>query len=127
MPDFPPMSPLTKSHYNCWLLFDISVGLKKETLTTIVIDLATQLGLHKNVTDVMQTMQNSRMGIYEYLEHQSDKILLRELTRNEIIPCICPAGYQGKCKGELWFVRILPPAFGLFDYSVVFTTPSCID
>ena len=123
MPDFPPMSPLTKSYFCCWLLFDISVGLDKETLTTIIIDLAKQLGLHKDVTDVMQLMQDSRMGIYEFLGHQDDKILLRELISNEVMPCICPAGYQGKYKGELWFVRILPPALGLFDYSVVFTTP----
>lgn len=53
IPGYPPLSPLTKSHYNCWLLFDVSVGLNKETLTTIVIDLANQLGLHKNITDVM--------------------------------------------------------------------------
>ena len=123
IPDFPPISPLTKSHFNCWLLFDISVGLNKETLTTIVIDLAKQLGLNKEITHVMQTMQDSRMGIYEYLGHQDDKILLRELTSSEIIPCISPAGYQGKYKGELWFVRILPPVLGRFDYSVVFTTP----
>ena len=123
MPDFPPMSPLTTSYFNCWLMFDISVGLNKETLTTIVIDLANQLGLHKDVTDVMQIMQDSRMGIYEYQGHQGDKILLRELTGNNVLPCICPAGYQGTSKGELWFVRILPPTFGLFDYSVVFTTP----
>lgn len=68
-------------------------------------------------------MQASRMGIYEHLGHDSGKILLRELTRSEVITCICPAGYQGKHKGELWFVRVLPPVFGLFDYSVVFTTP----
>ena len=123
MPDFPPMSPLTKSYFSCWLLFDISVGLNKESLTTIIIDLANQLGLNKDVTDVMQIMQDSRMGIYEFLGHQDDKILLRELISNEVIPCICPAGYQGKYNGELWFVRILPPALGLFDYSVVFTTP----
>ncbi len=123
MPGFPPKSPLTASYFNCWLLFDIKVGLKQETLTTIIIDLANQLSLDKEVRDVMQIMQDSRMGIYEYLGKQNDKVLLREITSNEVITCICPAAYQGKYEGELWFVRIFPPVFGLFDYSIVFTTP----
>lgn len=123
VPGSPPMSPLTSSVFACWLLFDISVGLNKETLTTIVIDLAHQLGLNKKTKEVMQTMQDSRMGIYEYLGNQDDRILLKKLTGNEVISCICPAGYQGKFKGELWFARIFPPLWGLFDYSVVFTTP----
>ncbi|MGZ8236460.1 MAG: hypothetical protein ACXWTY_01130 [Methylobacter sp.] len=117
------MSPLTKSYFNCWLLFDITAGLNKETLTTIIIDLANQFGLHKDMLEVMQTMQDSRIGIYEFVGRQGDKILLRELSGNEVIPCICPAGYLGKQQGELWFVRILPPVLAPFDYSVIFTTP----
>jgi len=123
VPSSPPMSPLTKSYFNCWLLFDITAGLNKETLTTIIIDLANQLGLHKAMLEVMQTMQDSRMGIYELMGRQGDKILLRELTGNAVIPCICPAGYRGTHQGELWFVRILPPVLAPFDYSVIFTTP----
>ncbi len=123
VPSSPPMSPLTKSYFNCWLLFDITAGLNKETLTTIIIDLANQLGLHKDMLEVMQTMQDSRMGIYEFMGRKGNKILLRELTGNAVIPCICPAGYLGKQQGELWFVRILPPVLAPFDYSVIFTTP----
>ena len=123
VPDGPPMSPLTKSYFNCWLLFDITAGLHKETFTTIVIDLANQFGLDKAMLEVMQTMQDSRMGIYEFMGRQGDKILLKELTGNEVIPCICPAGYRGKQQGELWFVRILPPVLAPFAYSVIFTTP----
>ena len=28
VPSSPPMSPLTKSYFNCWLLFDITAGLR---------------------------------------------------------------------------------------------------
>ena len=122
-PGGPPMSPLTNSYFNCWLLFDVAVGLQKETLTTIIIDLAKQLGLHQKMVEVFQHMQNSRMGIYEYLGNEDGKVLLKELTKDEVIPCICPAGHQGQHKGELWFVRLLPPVFELFDYNLVFTTP----
>jgi hypothetical protein len=123
VPSGPPMSPLTKSYFNCWLLFDITAGLHKETFTTIIIDLANQFGLHKAMLEVMQTMQDSRMGIYEFMGRQGDKILLRELTGNAVIPCICPAGYRGTQQDELWFVRILPSVLAPYDYNVIFTTP----
>jgi len=122
-PGGPPMSPLTDSYFTCWLMFDVAVGLQKETLATIIIDLAKQLGLHQQMVEIFQLMQNSRMGIYEYIGNKDDKVLLKELTGDEVITCICPAGYNGQHKGELWFARILPPVFGLFDYSLVFTTP----
>jgi hypothetical protein len=123
VPSSPPMSPLTKSYFSCWLLFDMSIGLDKETLATIIIDLAKPLGLHPTTVGVMQVMQDSRMGIYELMGRQGNKILLRELTGNEVVACICPAGYRGKQPGELWLVRVLPPVLAPFDYSVIFTTP----
>ena len=104
-------------------MFDITAGLHKETFTTIIIDLANQFGLHKAMLEVMQTMQDSRMGLYEFMGRQADKIFLRELMGTEVIPCICPAGYRGTQQGELWFVRILPPVLAPFAYRVIFTTP----
>jgi hypothetical protein len=44
----PPMSPLTTSYFNCWLLFDLKFGLDQETLTTLIIDLQRHLGLAYN-------------------------------------------------------------------------------
>lgn len=38
MPQGPPMSPVTKSFYTCWFAFDMKVGVKKETVTSIMID-----------------------------------------------------------------------------------------
>lgn len=123
IPQGPPISPLTVSYFNGWLLFDLSIGINKETLTTIIIDLANQFGLDKQTIEVMNTLQHSRMGIYEFMGQQNNKVLLRELTGNDTIVCLCPSGYQGSNPGELWFARVLPPAMGLFDYSLVFTTP----
>jgi hypothetical protein len=64
MPSGPPMSPLTTSYFNCWLLFDLKVGLDQETLTTLIVDLQRHFGLDKNTLAVMQSMQESRMGVY---------------------------------------------------------------
>jgi len=123
MPGGPPMSPLTTSYFNCWLLFDLAIGLDKETLTTIVLDLSHLLGLNQQMVEVMQAMQQSRMGIYEFMGRNHDRVLLKEIGQEDIIECLCPAGYQGNRLGELWFARVLPPLFGMFNYSMVFTTP----
>lgn len=123
IPSSPPMSPLTKSYFSCWLLFDMSIGLDKETLATIIIDLAKPLGLHPSMVGVMQVMQDSRMGIYEFMGRQGNHVLLKELTGHTVIPCFCPAGYKGAQPGELWLARVLPPVLESFDYSVIFTTP----
>jgi len=105
VPSNPPMSPLTKSYFNCWLLFDITAGLNKETLTTIIIDLANQLGIHKAMIEVMQTMQDSRMGIYEFMGRQGNKILLRELRACLKITCTIQSRqtiYQGDWLQKLY-------------------------
>ncbi|MDD2760109.1 MAG: hypothetical protein PHH11_07430 [Methylomonas sp.] len=122
-PEGPPMSPLTKSYFNCWLLFDLTIGLDKETLATIAIDLSRQLGLDRQMVEAMEKMQQSRMGIYEFMSQRNGRILLKELTQEQIIECVCPAGYQGTHQGELWFARVLPPISDDFDYSVIITTP----
>ena len=35
-PEGPPMSPLTPSYFNCWTMFDIGVGIGRETLACII-------------------------------------------------------------------------------------------
>src|SRR3954454_21346625 len=36
--------------------------------------------------------------------------------------CIVPSGHRG-AKGELWYVRLLPPLDERFDHGVCFTSP----
>lgn len=71
----------------------MTAGLHKETFTTIIIDVANQFGLHKAMLEVMQTMQDSRIGIFEFMGRQGDKILLRELGTMKSFPItpMCPS------------------------------------
>lgn len=123
MPSGPPMSPLTTSYFASWSLVDLGYGIKKESLCSIITDLAPQLGLDKNIVVAMRAMQNSRMGIYEFCGGEGDKTLLKELGSNEVVTCFCSSGYRGRHPGELWLTRILPPLYNLFTYSAIFGTP----
>ena len=52
-----------------------------------------------------------------------DGVLLMELVTDAEFVCHVAAGYSGK-PGELWYVRLLPPAFPeAANYHIVFTTP----
>lgn len=122
MPSGPPMSPLTKSYFTCWAFFDACVGTGKETVGSVGIAVASTFGMHSELVRVIGLMQQSRMGIYVHQGVDKDAVLLRELVTGHSVRAISPAGYMGQ-KGELWYVRVLPPPFPAMREHVVFTTP----
>ena len=73
--------------------------------------------------DVAKKMNGSRMGIYEHVGMEGPHILLRELVTDDQFLCHCPSGYLGQ-KGELWYVRLLPPLEPqMAQYWIAMTTP----
>ncbi len=127
MPGFPPMSPVTDSYFSCWASLDLEVGLGKESLAKIVIELSRKLSTNPSLLTLYKIMQKSRMGLYLNEGVDGKLIILRELVTEAQIKCACPSGYIGT-PGEIWFARIFPepfPELGL-GYSVIFTTPYVI-
>ncbi|MCP5069853.1 MAG: hypothetical protein GY946_25070 [bacterium] len=122
MPGGPPMSPLTTSFFTCWAFFDVCVGLAKETIGTTTMAVGTAFGMHKEFVRVIGLMQESRMGVYAHEGAQGDTVVLRELVTDTVCRALVPSGYRGR-KGELWYVRVLPPALPGIEEHVVFTTP----
>jgi hypothetical protein len=122
LPDGPPFSPLTRSYFTTWAFFDVQFGQDKETIGTCLLDSNRHLKIRPEMIEIIRQMQSSRMGIYEHYGIFDSLVILRELVTEEEFYCHVPSGYLGK-KGQLWFVRILPPIHHLVDYSVVFTTP----
>jgi hypothetical protein len=124
MPSGPPISPLTKSYFTCWGLFDLSVGIKKESFGTVIIDVCRYLGVHTNLITVFECMQNSRMGLYVHEGFSGNFILLRELITETEVTAIAPSGYVGH-PGEILLARIMPNPFPElnYGYAIVFTTP----
>jgi hypothetical protein len=126
MPSGPPMSPLTKSYFWCWAAFDMTIGLKRETYASIMIDCCKSLGANSEFIMIFEQMQQSRMGLYINEGNNGTFVNLRELYTNKIIKTHSGSGYLGE-KGEIWLVRLLPDPIGdYFDYSIAFTTPYVI-
>ena len=122
LPSGPPMSPLTRSFFTCWAFFDACVGQAEETIGTTIMAVGTAFGMHDELIRVIRLMQESRMGVYVHEGAEKEAVVLRELVTDKVCRAIVASGYHGQ-KGELWFVRVLPPPLPGLTEHVVFTTP----
>jgi hypothetical protein len=122
LPGSPPMSPLTLSYFTTWAFFDVRFGPDLETIGTCLLDTAPIIGMDDAMLEIVRRFEETRMGIYECQGMDGSHCILRELVRGLEFQCHVSSGYTGTA-GELWFVRLCPPLFGLFDYHVVFNTP----
>ncbi len=124
-PSGPPMSPLTKSYFTMWAMFDVRFGSSSETIGTCILRSAPGIGCPSWLADTVERMQQSRMGFFVHCGRDDGGVLLREVGTREIISCAVPAGYNG-LKGQIWFVRVLPPPNRLCRQHIVFNTPYVI-
>ena len=123
MPSGPPMSPLTTSFFSCWAFLDHRIGKTTDTLAGCLIEANDSICMNSDQLEALRRMSQSRMGIYEHKGTEDNHVRLRELITDREFVCHSGSGYRGK-KGELWFVRLLPPLVPeLATYHIVFTTP----
>lgn len=121
-PGSPPISPLTLSYFTTWAFFDVRFGPDAETLGGCLIDTGSNLGMDDAMMEIARRFQETRMGVYEHKGTTGARCRLRELVTGKEFNCHVASGYRGN-EGELWYVRLCPPLFDLFDYHVAFTTP----
>ncbi len=122
MPSYPPMSPVTTSHFAMWSLFDVQFGQSRETIGTCFLRIAELAEMPVELRTTVATLQASRLGIHVHCGHEGRFVRLREIGTETAVLCLVPAGYRGDV-GEVWLARLLPPATALFGYHVVATTP----
>lgn len=123
MPSGPPISPLTGNYFWTWALYDLHIGKTTDTLAYCQIAANNVIWMNPCQLDAAKKMNDSRMGIYEHIGLEGTYIHLRELVTDDQFLCHCPSGYLGQ-KGELWYVRLLPPLEPQFaQYWIAMTTP----
>lgn len=123
LPSGPPMSPLTRSFFWLWALYDFRMGKSTDTIAYCQITANDVIQMNVHQLDVLKKLAGSRMGIYEHIGREGPHLKFKELITNNLFTCHCPSGYRGK-KGELWYVRLLPPLepdLGIFW--ICMTTP----
>jgi hypothetical protein len=125
LPEGKPAGPLTHSCFTTWAFFDLRFGADQETVGSCILDLSSLgslLGIEPRLVQAIRAFQQSRMGIYEHMGARGARCMLKELLTGKKFVCYPASGYKGK-RGELWYVRLLPPLDASTGYHVVFTTP----
>ena len=122
MPGGPPMSPLTRSYFACWALFDACAGVANETIGTTILEIGEAFGMNTELLRLIRVMQESRMGLYIHGGRKGRLTVLEDIVTGATCRAIVPSGDCGK-RGELWYVRVLPPPVPGGQEYVAFTTP----
>jgi hypothetical protein len=123
MPSGPPMSPLTTIFFTTQAFYDLKIGNGRETLTTCLIDSSDVVMMNPCQLGAMKILSGSRMWIYEHVGMEGPHVRLWELISDDEVVSLSTSAYQGR-KGELWYLRFLPPLEPeLAAYHIVFTTP----
>ncbi|MXY66276.1 MAG: hypothetical protein F4206_01140 [Gammaproteobacteria bacterium] len=125
LPSGPPMSPLTRSYFAMWAMFDVRFGSSRETMGSCILRIAPEFDCPAWLVDTIGRMQRSRMGFYVHCGREGEGVLLREVGTQEVVSCMVPAGYAGH-DGQIWFVRVLEPPGDLCPRHIVFNTPYVI-
>ena len=118
----PPLSPLTLSYFAMWAMFDVRFGSSRETMGNCILRIMPDFHCPTWLIDIVERMQQSRMGFFVHCGSDGENILLREVGTRETLPCRVAYGYDGS-KGQVWFVRVLPPPSPEYRYHLVFNTP----
>ncbi len=121
-PDGPPMSPISKSYYLNWAMFDIPTGINRETLGSCVAVVSKALGSHPGHVEFIEQMCRTRPGFYVHEGFEGDSVVLRELITQKRYPTIVPSGYRGE-PGNLLLLRILPSFLPEYPQALAMTTP----
>jgi hypothetical protein len=125
-PSWPPTSPVSRSHFTAWAFFDAAVGIERETIGTLILDLASTLSLTPELVGLVTHLQGSRLGVHVHEGTRDDHVLLRELgtgIRRRTVPSNMHFGRAG----ELWLVRVLPPPDARSDAHVALTSPYVLE
>jgi hypothetical protein len=126
MPSWPPMSPISTSHFNTWAFFDAAVGIERETIGTIILDLAPDLPLAPGFVDLLEHLTKSRLGLYAHEGGEGKIVVLREVHTGVRKRAIAANAHVGRA-GELWLARVLPPPHPSVESHVSFISPYVIE
>lgn len=125
MPEGPPMSPITRTMYLTWTLFDLPDDRTGETWGEVV-EVAFREGKgDPALISIVERLNASSLGFFVNVRRDGPRFLLRDLVTGEEHRAIIPSGYQGSA-GDLLLLRLAPPPHPDAPHSVALTTPYVI-
>ena len=122
MPGYPPISPVTDSHFYCSTYMSYRFGVEHETAAEFIQKVYQEWSVDPRGIESLKRLCCSRSGIFETKAVSSGRILVRELVTDREFFLYSSAGYPGQ-PGELRFSRVAIPAETTGDTFFEVTTP----
>ncbi|HEX7478375.1 MAG TPA: MbcA/ParS/Xre antitoxin family protein [Polyangiales bacterium] len=125
MPGGPPSSPILDSVFISWWMADVGVGPRRESMCSILADLALVMDLPAVLAQGAKALAQSHMGVYRVTELGPDRVQLDELLTGRSVCSRLPRDLRGRAK--FWLTRLLPSLLPGDPDWVVWTTPYELD
>jgi hypothetical protein len=122
MPGYPPISPVTDSHFYCSTYMSYRFGVEHETAAEIIRKVFQEWDVDQRGIESLRRLCCSRSGIFETRAVSPGRTLVRELVTDREFFLYPSAGYPGR-PGELRFSRVAIPAEVTGDTFFEVTTP----
>ena len=122
MPSYPPMSPVTSAFYAAWTVLDARDPFTGVTLGELFVRYLQRVSRFDYVQKAMVALNDSCCSFYEVTEVGAHGVTLWDLAGKLELRCWNGSGYSGH-KGEIWYVRLLPPFVEGCSLSVTLSTP----
>ena len=122
MPSYPPVSPLTSAFFAGWVVLDARDDSTGMTLGELFVHYLQHLGTFDYVQKAMVSLNNSFCSFYEVTHVDAQGLKLWDIAGKQEVQGWCSSGYPGR-KGEIWYVRVLPPFVEGLTRSVTMSTP----
>lgn len=90
-PEGPPWSPITRLMFCAWSLWDLTVGVKRESLGSILLAIGRTVGMDPLFLGVLEKLVGSGLGLHVHEGVTGNRITLRELVTGEVRRCISRA------------------------------------
>ncbi len=122
MPSYPPMSPVTSAFFAAWMVLDAQDPLTGKTLGELFAHYLEARSGPDLLQRALSALNDSHCAFYEVRGVDSGEVRLWDIAGRREFQCWNSSGYAGR-KGEVWFVRVLPPLLETGERSVTMNTP----
>jgi len=92
------------------------------TVGEVLVHYLRQTGKFDHVQKAMGALNSSFCSFYEVTDVGAEGLTLWDIAGKQRFQCWCSSGYPGR-KGEIWYVRVLPPFAQGLTRSVTMSTP----
>jgi hypothetical protein len=122
MPSYPPVSPVTSAFFAGWMALDARDSLTGLTLGEVFVHYLEHTNKLDYLRRALVALNESSCSFHEVMDVDGQSTRLREIAGQQEVQCWSSSRYSGR-KGEIWYVRVLPPFAAGSSNSVTLSTP----